>query len=114
MDLLHANCFNSIHISTNSLRRSGRVGTGASRSSIRRFVVSNAAVETSVNDAATGRTSTGKLAEKKKKAMELAKSSTALELLDIERGVCVPFRKYSPETVRLEYSNYLLYLISIF
>ncbi|GMH12403.1 hypothetical protein Nepgr_014244 [Nepenthes gracilis] len=27
-------------------------------------------------------------------------SSSALELLDIERGVCVPFRKYTPETVR--------------
>lgn len=26
-------------------------------------------------------------------------SSSALEQLDIERGVCVPFRKYSPETV---------------
>lgn len=26
--------------------------------------------------------------------------SSALEQLDIERGVCVPFRKYSPETVR--------------
>ncbi|KAJ9167582.1 hypothetical protein P3X46_019202 [Hevea brasiliensis] len=30
----------------------------------------------------------------------LGKSSAALEQLDIERGVCVPFRKYSPETVR--------------
>jgi len=27
-------------------------------------------------------------------------SSTALEQLDIERGVCIPFRKYSPEIVR--------------
>ncbi|XP_014505042.1 protein ACTIVITY OF BC1 COMPLEX KINASE 1, chloroplastic isoform X1 [Vigna radiata var. radiata] len=29
-----------------------------------------------------------------------AVSSTALEQLDIERGVCIPFRKYSPEIVR--------------
>ncbi|KAH1203209.1 Protein ACTIVITY OF BC1 COMPLEX KINASE 1, chloroplastic [Glycine soja] len=28
------------------------------------------------------------------------KSNTALEQLDIERGVCIPFRKYSPEIVR--------------
>lgn len=28
------------------------------------------------------------------------RSSKAMELLDIERGVCVPFRKYTPETVR--------------
>ncbi|XAR69641.1 Cadmium-transporting ATPase [Bertholletia excelsa] len=27
-------------------------------------------------------------------------TSSALELLDIERGVCIPFRKYTPETVR--------------
>ncbi|KAL2584148.1 hypothetical protein AAZX31_14G121400 [Glycine max] len=27
-------------------------------------------------------------------------SNTALEQLDIERGVCIPFRKYSPEIVR--------------
>ncbi|KAK6912362.1 ABC1 atypical kinase-like domain [Dillenia turbinata] len=27
-------------------------------------------------------------------------SSTALEQLDIERGVCIPFRKYTPEMVR--------------
>ncbi|XP_057424231.1 protein ACTIVITY OF BC1 COMPLEX KINASE 1, chloroplastic [Lotus japonicus] len=27
-------------------------------------------------------------------------SSSAMEQLDFERGVCVPFRKYSPETVR--------------
>ncbi|KAF5204935.1 Activity of bc1 complex kinase 1 protein [Thalictrum thalictroides] len=29
-----------------------------------------------------------------------SKSSTAMEQLDIERGVCIPFRKYSPEMVR--------------
>ncbi|GAA0172670.1 hypothetical protein LIER_26448 [Lithospermum erythrorhizon] len=29
-----------------------------------------------------------------------SKSRSALEELDIERGVCVPFRKYSPESVR--------------
>ncbi|KAF5743397.1 ABC1 family protein [Tripterygium wilfordii] len=28
------------------------------------------------------------------------KSTSAMEQLDIERGVCVPFRKYTPETVR--------------
>lgn len=26
-------------------------------------------------------------------------SSSALDQLDIERGVCIPFRKYTPETV---------------
>lgn len=36
------------------------------------------------------------------RVVELGKpppSSSALEQLDIERGVCVPFRKYSPQTV---------------
>ncbi|XP_043696658.1 protein ACTIVITY OF BC1 COMPLEX KINASE 1, chloroplastic-like [Telopea speciosissima] len=30
----------------------------------------------------------------------LGKSSSAMEQLDFERGVCVPFRKYTPETVK--------------
>ncbi|KAL6003921.1 Protein ACTIVITY OF BC1 COMPLEX KINASE 1, chloroplastic [Asimina triloba] len=30
----------------------------------------------------------------------LEKSSSALEQLDIERGVCIPYRKYTPELVR--------------
>eukprot|EP00262_Sarcandra_glabra_P000515 TRINITY_DN105_c0_g1_i2.p1 TRINITY_DN105_c0_g1~~TRINITY_DN105_c0_g1_i2.p1 ORF type:complete len:703 (-),score=113.91 TRINITY_DN105_c0_g1_i2:283-2391(-) len=30
----------------------------------------------------------------------LEKSASAMEQLDFERGVCIPFRKYSPETVR--------------
>ncbi|GLT85150.1 hypothetical protein SLE2022_033480 [Rubroshorea leprosula] len=34
------------------------------------------------------------------KSLQLGKSSKAMEQLDFERGVCVPFRKYSPETVR--------------
>jgi hypothetical protein len=33
------------------------------------------------------------------RGVRVGKSSSALEQLDIERGVCVPFRKYSPETV---------------
>lgn len=35
------------------------------------------------------------------------KSSAAMEQLDFERGVCVPFRKYTPETVR---SSLLLFV----
>jgi len=34
------------------------------------------------------------------KGMPSKKPNSALEQLDIERGVCVPFRKYSPEMVR--------------
>ncbi|KAG8656755.1 protein ACTIVITY OF BC1 COMPLEX KINASE 1, chloroplastic isoform X2 [Manihot esculenta] len=38
--------------------------------------------------------------ENKASSELLRKSSAAMEQLDIERGVCLPFRKYSPETVR--------------
>ncbi|KAL5719497.1 Protein ACTIVITY OF BC1 COMPLEX KINASE 1 [Ranunculus cassubicifolius] len=44
-----------------------------------------------------------------------SKSSTAMEQLDIERGVCVPFRKYSPDMVRsrvLDSSDSVLSLAS--
>lgn len=37
--------------------------------------------------------------ENKASSELLRKSSAAMEQLDIERGVCLPFRKYSPETV---------------
>ena len=32
-------------------------------------------------------------------ALLLSRSSDAMEQLDFERGVCIPFRKYTPETV---------------
>ncbi|KAB2629478.1 aarF domain-containing protein kinase [Pyrus ussuriensis x Pyrus communis] len=53
-----------------------------------RFRVSNAAIET--------RRSLPVSAGER----QLSKPSAAMEQLDFERGVCVPFRKYSPETVR--------------
>ncbi|XP_010275114.1 PREDICTED: uncharacterized aarF domain-containing protein kinase At4g31390, chloroplastic [Nelumbo nucifera] len=43
------------------------------------------------------------------------KSSSAMEQLDIERGVCIPFRKYSPEIVRntvLESRGAILFLVA--
>ncbi|KAL5782916.1 hypothetical protein ACOSP7_007945 [Xanthoceras sorbifolium] len=114
MDLLNPNCINSLSMSTNNHQRSRNYENGASKSLIRRFStptttttlrrskrfsVSNMATasESSVNGAV--RTSRSTLAEKKK-TLEIAKSSSAMEQLDIERGVCMPFRKYSPETVR--------------
>ncbi|KAF3321686.1 aarF domain-containing protein kinase [Carex littledalei] len=38
--------------------------------------------------------------EKRGKSTSNGSSSSALEQLDIERGVCIPFRKYTPQTVR--------------
>lgn len=34
-------------------------------------------------------------------------SSSALEQLDIERGVCIPFRKYTPDTVSIPCCMYM-------
>ncbi|KAL6212651.1 hypothetical protein ACLB2K_017869 [Fragaria x ananassa] len=62
------------------------------RRRVRRFRVSNAATGTrrSLASSSGGEVSFGKV----------IKSSAAMEQLDFERGVCVPFRKYTPETVR--------------
>ncbi|XP_068657200.1 protein ACTIVITY OF BC1 COMPLEX KINASE 1, chloroplastic [Aristolochia californica] len=49
-----------------------------------------------------------------RKTALLQESTSAMEQLDIERGVCVPFRKYTPETVRdkvLESQGAILSLI---
>ena len=40
----------------------------------------------------------------------LGKWSAAMEQLDIERGVCIPFRKYTPETVWITHLNLLAYI----
>ncbi|KAG5541091.1 hypothetical protein RHGRI_021091 [Rhododendron griersonianum] len=56
----------------------------------------------SVNGSRRRRSLTITAAAAATRLVELGKPppSSALEQLDIERGVCVPFRKYSPETVR--------------
>ncbi|KAF7138127.1 hypothetical protein RHSIM_Rhsim07G0170000 [Rhododendron simsii] len=56
----------------------------------------------SVNSSRRRRSLTTTAAAAATRLVELGKPppSSALEQLDIERGVCVPFRKYSPETVR--------------
>ncbi|GAV77893.1 LOW QUALITY PROTEIN: GTP_EFTU domain-containing protein/ABC1 domain-containing protein/GTP_EFTU_D3 domain-containing protein/GTP_EFTU_D2 domain-containing protein [Cephalotus follicularis] len=58
-----------------------------------RFVYSFAAVSTSTETPSGSSRSEGK-------ALRFAQSSTAMDQLDIERGVCMPFRKYTPDTVR--------------
>ena len=46
------------------------------------------------------------------KSISSDKPSSALEQLDIERGVCIPFRKYSPEMV-LESAFFYVYRIGL-
>ncbi|EEF34378.1 protein ACTIVITY OF BC1 COMPLEX KINASE 1, chloroplastic [Ricinus communis] len=61
-----------------------RTGTATSSRSIRTALATSSISET----------------ESKDFLQLIGKSSAAMEQLDIERGVCIPFRKYSPETVR--------------
>lgn len=56
------------------------------------------ATERSANGAATRRSLTATGGDESS-AFLFGKSSDAMEQLDIERGVCMPFRKYTPETV---------------
>jgi hypothetical protein len=41
--------------------------------------------------------------EKRDKSALNGSSSSALEQLDIERGVCIPFRKYTPQMVMFHF-----------
>lgn len=54
-----------------------------------------------------------KLLSVRANALQLSKSdngrNSALEQLDIERGVCVPFRKYTPEGVKMQ-NSYISFL----
>jgi len=65
------------------------------RSSPIRAAAASSYVETTKNGAAS--TTSRRNVTVKKTDRD---SSSAMDQLDIERGVCVPFRKYSPETVR--------------
>ncbi|CAM8898652.1 unnamed protein product [Rhodiola kirilowii] len=72
-------------------RGRGRViGLRGGRSELRVSAVVTSSVDGSVKRSLKARSET----------MQVVKSSSAMEQLDIERGVCVPFRKYTPETVK--------------
>lgn len=88
-------------------RRDAPLRRGRAFSAVRtsNFSVNAAATDVSTRNAAVGgRNSTDAAimttaVSGVERGLRVGKSSTALEQLDIERGVCVPFRKYSPETV---------------
>lgn len=54
----------------------------------------------SIKAAVVTTTSGGRRSSSETNALNFNKSTSAMEQLDIERGVCVPFRKYTPDTVR--------------
>lgn len=99
MDFVLANCTHAVSFSTKQRSLKGRSAIVRGRKQrVSVIRISNSAAEVSGSRAAAGGRTDG---SGEKKDWQVPKSSTALELLDIERGVCVPFRKYSPETVRI-------------
>ncbi|CAK9312893.1 unnamed protein product [Citrullus colocynthis] len=113
MDFVLANCTHAVSFSTKQRSLKGRSAIVRGRKQrVSVIRISNSAAEVSGSRAAAGGRTDG---SGEKKDWQVPKSSTALELLDIERGVCIPFRKYSPETVRnkvLESRGAVLSLIS--
>ncbi|OMO86135.1 hypothetical protein CCACVL1_09800 [Corchorus capsularis] len=100
MNLIHPNCINKPQFSSSQLSVHGVPQRSKKFSAVR---VSNFAATTTTEVAAdngTARRSLTSSNDSQNKSLSLEKSSSAMEQLDIERGVCIPFRKYSPETVR--------------
>lgn len=124
MDLIYPNCIHAPAFSTKNHRyvrpRSQILHSTVQRSNrLSPIRVSNLAEASTAKNSRNGTTTTSRSnrteAENKASLQLLGKSSNAMEQLDIERGVCVPFRKYSPETVRnkvLESRGAVLSLIS--
>ncbi|XP_044472506.1 protein ACTIVITY OF BC1 COMPLEX KINASE 1, chloroplastic isoform X2 [Mangifera indica] len=102
MDLYHPNCINSLSLSANKRRNvtsKSLIRFSATSRTGRRFSIKNLAASASSDASVNGVASTSRSLSEKK-ALQVSPSSSAMEQLDIERGVCVPFRKYTPETVR--------------
>lgn len=101
MDLINPNCINSLAFSTNKHRQTNKFRNVISTSKESSFRLSTALQRSERFSTSTSATVNGVTTTPADKTqLELAKSSKAMEQLDIERGVCVPFRKYTPETVR--------------
>ncbi|XP_024025526.1 protein ACTIVITY OF BC1 COMPLEX KINASE 1, chloroplastic [Morus notabilis] len=101
MDFL---CVNSTHKSQFLINRAipSQRRRGSDRKKCFRLRFSNFAASVAKNGVITKRnsTSTGGGGGDGSTALVVGKSSAAMEQLDIERGVCIPFRKYTPDTVR--------------
>ena len=104
MNLIHTNYVNTVPFSTNRTNYHVYVPSQTllrkKKSKHLQVRLSNSAADGSVN---------GTVPRRSLAALQSAKSSSALEQLDIERGVCVPFRKYSPETVWFIYFYFFLH-----
>ncbi|XVE71368.1 hypothetical protein DITRI_Ditri10aG0144800 [Diplodiscus trichospermus] len=99
MNLTHPNCINKPQFSPSPVSVHG---VPQRKKKLSAVGVSNFAASTTevVVDNGIARRILASSTESQNKALPLGKSSSAMDQLDIERGVCIPFRKYSPETVR--------------
>ncbi|XVE97235.1 hypothetical protein REPUB_Repub03eG0003700 [Reevesia pubescens] len=101
--LIHPNCINKPQLSSSPLAIHG-IPLPPRNKKLSAVRVSNFAAasttEVVVDTNGTPRRTLTSSSNSQNKALPLGNSSSAMELLDIERGVCIPFRKYSPETVR--------------
>ncbi|KAJ4833572.1 Protein ACTIVITY OF BC1 COMPLEX KINASE 1, chloroplastic [Turnera subulata] len=116
MDLIRPNCINTPS-SLYTIHGSSRAQILHSLPGRRRCPrLSPVAAVTSTNGAVTSGSGNGSKPPLKRRKSSISNGRfSALEQLDIERGVCVPFRKYSPETVRntvLESRGAVLSLVS--
>lgn len=113
MNLIHSNCINRSQISSSPVSIHGVPLPRRNKKKHSAVRVSNFAASSTEVVADNGRRSLTAPVDSKSRALTSGMSSSALEQLDIERGVCIPFRKYSPETVRWYYillytSNYII------
>jgi hypothetical protein len=79
-------CVNSLYTVSPQLT----ISPGSNRKNVRRVRISNLA----------STTGNGAVVRPLQLPSNSKSNNSALEQLDIERGVCIPFRKYSPEIVR--------------
>ncbi|KAE8734728.1 putative Replication protein A 30 kDa subunit [Hibiscus syriacus] len=102
MNLVHSNCIHKSQFSSSPVSIHGVPPPRINKKKLSAFRVSSLAAsmtEVSVDNGTLRRSLTTSV-NSQNKALPSRMSSSAMEQLDFERGVCIPFRKYSPETVR--------------
>lgn len=97
-------CANRVHVSSSSSSLSPAIGYSRSRLNSGKLNWNSPSKCRSRRPAAVRAQKSDSVAQLDK----LPSTSSALEQLDFERGVCVPFRKYTPESVRI-YIYFLTY-----
>ncbi|KAL8264046.1 hypothetical protein R6Q59_022176 [Mikania micrantha] len=97
---ISSSCYTTVGVST-IYRTCFPVVSNRNSGKKKKFSKVAKAVATASTDRARGGVNGGNRSEEELQlSSKPSTSNTALEQLDIERGVCIPFRKYTPETVK--------------